>query len=60
MNGPMTRTMVWGLTVGAGGGVGRREQRGKNWDNCNIINFFTVEETLVKNMKKIKEHSDKV
>ena len=35
MNDPWTRTMVWGLTVAAGGGLGRGRQRGKNQGNCN-------------------------
>ena len=31
-----TWTTAWGMTVGVGwGGLGRGEQRGKNWDNCN-------------------------
>ena len=30
-------TRVWGLTVG-GGGLGRRGQRGKNWDYNSINN----------------------
>ena len=37
---------VWELNVGAGGG-GRwrwaeegKEEKGKNWDNCNIITIF--------------------
>ena len=34
---PGTCTMVWELTVGAGGELGRERQRGKNWDNCNRI-----------------------
>ena len=33
MNDPWTWTTVWGLTVGAGSGMGGRGQRGKNWDN---------------------------
>ena len=37
VNDPRTRTTVWGLTVGAGGGMGRGGQRGTNWDNCNRI-----------------------
>ena len=35
MNDPWTSTTGWGLTVGAGSGLGRGEQREKNWDNCN-------------------------
>ena len=38
MNDPGTWTTVWGLSVGAGGGLGRGGQRGKNWDNCSRIN----------------------
>ena len=30
-------TMVWGLTMGVGGGLGRGGQREENWDNCNSI-----------------------
>ena len=37
MNDPWTWTTVWGLTVGAGGGMGRGGQREKNWYNCNRI-----------------------
>ena len=29
--------MVWGLSVGVGGGLRRQEQRGKYWDNYNSI-----------------------
>ena len=34
MNDPQTWTTVWELTVDAGGGMGRGDQREKNWDNC--------------------------
>ena len=37
MNDPWTWTTGWGLTVGAGVGMGGGEQRGKNWDKCNRI-----------------------
>ena len=37
MNDLWTWTTVWGLPVGVGGGLCGRGQRGKNWDNCNII-----------------------
>ena len=37
MNDPWTWTMVRGLTVGVGSGLGGGEQRGKNWDNCNRL-----------------------
>ena len=37
MNDPWTWTTEWRLTVGEGGGLGGRGQRGKNWDNCNKI-----------------------
>ena len=47
MNDPWTWTIVWGLTVGMGGrGLGERQQREKNWDNCNrvtIKNYFKKE-----------------
>ena len=32
MNDPQTWTTVWEFTVGMGGGVGRRGQRGKKWE----------------------------
>ena len=35
MNDPWTRTTVWGLTMGAGVGLGGGGQRGKNYKNCN-------------------------
>ena len=35
MKSPWAQTIVWGWTVGAGGGL-----RGKNWDNCNTINKY--------------------
>ena len=35
MSDPLIWTTGWGLTVGAGGGVRRGEQRGENWDKCN-------------------------
>ena len=28
---------MWGLTVGAGGGLGGGGPKGKNWDNCSRI-----------------------
>ena len=37
MNDQGTWTMVWGLTVGPWGGLGRGGQRGRNWDNCTRI-----------------------
>ena len=35
MNDPWTRTMVWGLTVGAEGGLGGGGEMENNWDNYN-------------------------
>ena len=37
-NDPWTWPTVWGLTVGAEGGLGGGRQREKNWDNCNSVN----------------------
>ena len=37
-----TWTTVWGLTVGAGGGMGGGEQMGKNRDNCNRITIKII------------------
>ena len=37
MNDLWTCTMMWGLTVGVGAGLGGGEQRRQNWDNCNRI-----------------------
>ena len=52
MNDPSTGTKVWGLTVGAGGGMGRGEKWGINWDNCNKM---TIKKSLKKeNTKKVK------
>ena len=45
MNDPWTWTMVWGLTVGVGSGLGRGGQRGKNWDNYKRI---TVKKLQIK------------
>ena len=42
MNDPWTGSTVWGLTVGAGGGVGRGEQKGKNWGMCNRITIKMI------------------
>ena len=42
MNDPQTWTAVWGLTVGAGGGMGGGGQRGKIGDNCNKKNTFKI------------------
>ena len=40
MNDPQTWTMVWGWTVGVGGGwAGWRRARGGNWDNYNRISM---------------------
>ena len=50
MNGPRTWTTVWGLTVGVGGGLGRREQRGGNCDNSNRI---TIKKNLNVETEKI-------
>ena len=33
---------MWGLTVGAGSGMGRGGQRGKNWDNHNRITKIRI------------------
>ena len=35
MNDPWIWTTGWGPTVGEGDMLGRREQRGENWDNFN-------------------------
>ena len=43
MNDSWTWTMVWSLTVGAGGGVGQKRAKGENCDNCNIIIKFKNE-----------------
>ena len=45
MNDPHTWTTVWGLTMGADGGMGSRGQSGKNWDSCNRI---TIKKDLIK------------
>ena len=45
VNDPPTWTTVWELTVGAGSGMGREGQRGKNWENYNRIT--TKNEILV-------------
>ena len=37
---------MWGSTIGAGGGVGGRGQRGKNWGNCNRIIIKNVNAML--------------
>ena len=47
MNDPWTWTMVWGLTVGAGDGLGGGGQRWINWDNCNRINKNNIKRGLV-------------
>ena len=52
MNDPQTRTTGWGLTVGAGGGLGGGGQRGKNWDTCNGINMNFKKEKKKKKRKK--------
>ena len=36
MNDPWRWTTGWRLTMGAVGGLGGGEQRGKNWGDCNI------------------------
>ena len=41
MNDPWTWTTVWGLTVGTGGRLGRRGQRGK-------IGATVIEKTIIK------------
>ena len=40
MSDPWTWTMVRGLTVGVGDGLGGGGQKGKNWDNCNGITII--------------------
>ena len=47
MNDPRPWTTRWGLTMGAGRGVGWGGQREKNWDNCNRI-------TIKSDLKKKK------
>ena len=49
MNDPWTWTTVWGLTVGAGDGLGGGGKRGKNWDHSNSI-------TIKKFFKSISQH----
>ena len=50
MDHPWTWKTVWGLTVGVGGGLGGRGQRGKNRDNCNRIK-------IIENKKRLSEAS---
>ena len=38
MKDPWTWTMVWGLTMELGVGLGGGKQREEKWDNCNSIN----------------------
>ena len=48
MNDPQVWTTVWGLTVGAGGGMGKGGQREENWDDYNRItikNKLKIEKT---------------
>ena len=45
----------WTWTVGAGGGLGRGGQRGKNWDNCNRIRM-----KYLKNKQKISLEIKKI
>ena len=42
---------MWGLTVGAGGGLGGGRQRGNNGDNC--------DKTTIKYSKREREKVDK-
>ena len=50
MNDPYAWTRQCGLTVGVEEGLGRGEQRGKNWDNSNITTKYLIN----KNRKLIK------
>ena len=45
--------MVWGLTVGVGGGLDGRGQREENWDNCNSINNKIFKLKIERNKKQI-------
>ena len=45
MNDPKTWTTGWGLPEGVGAVLDRGGQRGKNWDNCNIITTTTTTTT---------------
>ena len=47
MNDPWTWTTVWGLTVGAGGGMGRGGQKGKKWDNCYRITIKNLKDNHI-------------
>ena len=49
MKDPCTWTTVWGLSMGVGGRMGRREQRGKNRDNSNSANNFLKGRSQINN-----------
>ena len=53
MNDSWTWTMVWGLTVGVGDGLGGGGKRREHWDNCNRI-------TIIKKEKKTHLQSHKI
>ena len=47
MNDPQMWTTVWGLTLGAGTGMGRGGQRGKSWDNYNRITVKIIQNVVL-------------
>ena len=53
MNDPWTWTMVLGLTVGAGCGLGGEGQMGIIWKNCNRIMINFLKKTLLSVGKNI-------
>ena len=60
MSDPGTRTPGRGLTVGAGGGLRGKGQRGKNWENCNriAIKYFLNKNKSVPLVSEAAAHVD--
>ena len=58
VNNPWTRPVVWGLTVGAGGGLGGGGQGGTNWDNYNKINKMFKRRKIYSNQAVKKRLSE--
>ena len=55
LNDPRTWITVWGLTVGAGRGLGGGGPCGKNWNQCNRITIIITLKRTVNSYKLVED-----